>query len=170
MLEAPIDNEDNPGLINRAIKVLAYPFSAVIGYWVTRSHIRNSTYDNLKEHGGFSDILPSHDEGLRKSIGGAVERVNRGEIVEIVKETAPLQHEYTAAIRNRFRQMGVGDLSKQWGFIHKTQKHQAMLDGLTATGITLGSLLVIANSKAIGKLFQRRDKDESAGKGPSASI
>jgi hypothetical protein len=151
--------KDTP--FSKALKLLTYPVSALVGYKIMKSQIRDATYDNLKRYDAFEDIRPAHHDQLHKMI----ERFQKGEPVNILKETVRQQEKYQAQLTARFKELGLGTIEKQWEFIHKSQKQNVLLNGFTAAGITIGALLTMANSKSFVDVL-----DQSQENGASPEI
>ncbi len=151
--------QQNPdGIINKVLKVAAYPVSGFIGWWVSRNQIRHYTFEKLNDRGGLSDVIDDVEHGdakLKEITLEAVKKIKQpGVMVDLGKEGRPVEKRYTAAIRERFERLGLNTVGKQSEYIYKPQFHKALLEGFTALSISLGAMLILANSKSLSKAFR----------------
>jgi hypothetical protein len=155
-------NEDTsqsnkPSLLSRVLKVAAYPIAAVTGYWFTKTSIRGSVYDNVRNHQVLDDLRDPVMEEMRVRGRDAAQKAKRGEHVDFFKEVEAIHVNYAAKVDERLEKLTLGTLGQQWKFTQKHQKQQALMNGFTAAAITIGALLSIAHSKTISQTLNHRD-------------
>lgn len=160
------DESDTPGMLTRILKVAAYPIAVISGYWVTKVTVHNYAYDNAKFMKGVKSISEPHRSALQ-AIGEEADAViKNGGTYDLPAKVSPLFEKHTPAVAERLEKLGLGTLRKQWNFTSTYQQHQAVINGLTAAGIAIGSLLMIANSKTFSRMFSKQEKNNSED-GPS---
>ncbi|MFO0388731.1 MAG: hypothetical protein ACK502_03300 [Alphaproteobacteria bacterium] len=141
-------------LLGKALKIVAYPAAAFTGWWVTRNQIRHYTFEKLSKTGGLTDIRQEFDTKIKNLTSEGVERIQQGNTeYSLRKVTKPVEQEYTAAIRERMRQLRVHTIERQSEYIYKPQFHKALIEGFTAASIMLGGLLILANSRSLSRAF-----------------
>lgn len=153
------DKEQEPGLVSKALKVLAYPIAALAGYWITRNQIRHSEFTKLKEEKELRDITDPYKKAklvINKKIKEAPTKEAKK---TFQKEAAELSRDYTNNIRKRFEELGVDTMHAQLKDIYKPQFHKALLEGFTGASIVLIGILSLADSKALTHLFNKEEKD-----------
>ena len=152
------------GVIAKSLNVLAYPISAVIGYWFVRHDIHDGAYDAIKR-----DFPDRHDFiGQRSSLlKDAFRRVDAGEKVDITQRMTEINREFSQEGDAALRSLGVDNMGKAWKFVHRGDHRKALMNGFTAAAIALGSLLTIANSKTVTDLFQRAEEEKKKTDGMS---
>ena len=87
-----------------------------------------------------------------------VERFHQHQPVNVLTETRTAHEAYGVRVTERLNEMGLGSLTEQWRFIHKTQQQNALMTGFTAGAISLGALLTVANSKTFARALAKKDE------------
>jgi hypothetical protein len=154
---APEEAKKTP-LFNRVLKMAAYPAAALSGFWATSVNVHNSAYNKAKALGAFDDILETATTRSKSE----VEARRKGQIsLEEFSEKWPKSKlAFQEAAEARMKYMGLDSFKNKWKYMAKESKQEAVLVGLTVTGIAIGALLTIANSKTVGNLFGS-EKDDS---------
>ena len=147
--------QDGPG---KALSIAAYPIAAVSGSWVFRDQIyeesyasndRKRVFDKIKKDGLDKHNKIVDDKAL--SPAEKLEKIRANNIDSNSKRTKKLES------------MGYDSVFKHAGTISPLARNNAIIAGFTVAGITLGSLLLIANGPNIWKeLFGDSNKDKGA--------
>lgn len=159
-------NGEPDNILSKVLKIAAYPLGAFTGWWVTRNQVRHYTFQKLKVRGGLDDIIATHEEGqLNREMSEALSHIrNSDSVYDLTTKNRPLEKEYTEAIRERMKKLGLDGIKNQSEFIYKPQFHKALIEGVTAATIAIGALLIIANSKSLARAFNDitdKEKDET---------
>ena len=150
--------------IAKSLNVLAYPISALIGYWFVRHDIRDGAYDAIKkDFPDRNDFLGQRSAVLKD----AFKRIETGEKVDITQKMTELNREYSREGDAALEALGVNNMGKAWKFVHRGDHRKALMNGFTAAAIALGSLLAIANSKTVSEAFARQEEEEKKKDGVS---
>lgn len=161
MSEAHKYHEEPPSFFNKALKVLAFPISLATGFWTMKINTSDSVYSRLKIDGGLDDLRDSLLKERRAMTQEAVSQIGtKGEsaaVQHFLQESKATDGAYFKKIEGRLEELGLHSFPAQWEFIHRSQKQSAIINGLTITGITLGALLSVANSKALARFFADDD-------------
>lgn len=151
---------DEVGWGSKALKLLGFPIAAISGYWSGSVSIRNSAYDNAKEHGLFDDFHSSSHDSMKNIGAKARQAISEGKPFDILTESVPLHTMRDAQIAERLEKVGLGNFEKQWKFTSRYQKQNALLNGLTVAGIAIGAIFSMAHSKAVQKLFTKHEPSQ----------
>ena len=154
------ENQENPNAFSRALKVIAYPFALVAGFWATNVRVHNSAYNVARTLKGFEDILgqetPKSEKEMAQRIAGELEKD------EFFSRAINNRLSYTKAATERMEHLGLDSFYKKWRYIAEESKQVAIIEGLTISGIAIGALLTMANSKRLTTLFSRKHTEEDA--------
>jgi len=145
--------------VNIAIKLLAYPVSFFAGYQATAASIRNALYKNLAVTGVFKEQKERLKlDPLRKTI----QTVENGEALYVPKIMEKINDDLRQDVKKRIEKWGFNNVGDYWKGLNVNQQTEACVLGMTVTGIILGSMLYIANSKGLLNLLERseRKKDD----------
>lgn len=154
-------NDSHPSTFSKVLKVAAYPISATIGGFYWHTHVRNASYDRMRntgnEKGGvFSDLLKwSHDkqqELLDMKVGSE----------EFPAKLKLINQEFSAKMTERFKELGYTSMYKRYQSLSRYVRTETMLTSLTAAGIALGVLLTAADSKSLFDTLGLSDKKDGA--------
>ena len=146
--------------LSKTISALAYPISALVGYWFVRHDIRDGAYDAIKKD------FPDRKDFLgerSKVLQDAFKQIEAGKRVDITEKMTKLNHEYSREGDAALKALGVDSMEKTWKFVHRGDHRKALMNGFTAAAIALGSLLAIANSKAVEGLARFEDEKDKDG-------
>ncbi len=157
--------EQKDSAVARFLRIAAYPISLFSGLWVLKNDVHDMTYENLKRYGAFDKILKVMQPRNSSNVQA---RVNDEITKEVFLERAfganGTKHEYSKQVADQMEHMGLGggwsNFRQQWQYIRKGGQRSAVINALTVTGITIGAILTIANTKTIRELFSK-DPDQS---------
>ena len=156
------DNEahktESSSPFTKALKILAYPISLGAGLWTARINTSDATYQRMKIDGGIDDLrntlMAKRKEMTQKAVASLEHEGAETATREFIAASKVADKAYFKAIEDRYAKLGLSTFAEQWDFIHRSQRQDAIINGLTITGITIGALLTIANSKAVSNLFE----------------
>jgi len=166
-----LETEDNPHIFNKILKVVAYPVAAISGLWVAGREVHNGVYQKASSVEGnpiFGDIRsqfkPQYTKNAEEAVSGAISKE-----VFLANEFA-IKTEHSRAIGERLEKIGFSNRNQgfgfknfaaKWKYVNNGTKQSAIIQGLTVSGIAIGAMLTIANSKSIIDYFAKdKDKDE----------
>jgi hypothetical protein len=186
MANRTTDKSNEPSLLSKALKIIAFPIAAVSGWLVGKIHVQNAAYDNARFMNAFFDIKDDvkekktievvaqevvEKEGyhtqLKKLVKTAVEEkvIAKPGTIDIYELTQDLRTENKALVTERMEKIGLGTLRKQWKFNMHYQRRDAIINSLTVAGIAIGAILSIANMKAVQHLFSKQEAEQKTGRG-----
>ncbi len=156
-------SQDNTtSVIGKTLKVLAYPIAAGIGFVVAKTKIEDHTYDELKKRGAFKDIQDEHAQTLSDIVENAAEQAIRdNKPTNILKATAAEHASYTNLVKERLKGFKLDSLVNKYNYINKSDRQRAVLDGFTSSGIAIGAILAIGNSKTLTHLFSKHSPESN---------
>jgi hypothetical protein len=147
------------------LNIIAYPFSGAVGLYVARKDIYDSSYETLRE-AMFSKQRAVLTENIEKS-----SNLNDGSPNPHAKDDVfRMREQYDKSRSQFYKGRGWRNVKDHFDTLPFGKKNRIAIDALTVTGITLGSLLLIANSKNVfnelfGKESDEKDKGRGRGKG-----
>lgn len=149
--------------ISFGIKAVAYPVSIYTGYEAAASVIRNQIYKNIAGTG----IFEADKNTIKtKPLGEVVNNPAHPLHTQLPDHLADLNDKYRVNVRNKFRTMGFNNIGDYWKGLNRNQMVDAIVVGMTVTGIVLGSMLTVANSKGLLDYFARKEKDGNSSPTP----
>ncbi len=156
------EKEDKLHWANRMLKVVAYPIAAISGLWVTytSTHAKfNQDVRPLKEF----QAIEKKFTALRQDM---VTRCDRGIIdtSTLRAESHKLKLDNRVAISAQLEKLGLDGVVDKWCSLSRNKRQLTIVEGLTVSGIAIGAMLSIANSKALIELFagkEEQDKGQS---------
>lgn len=186
-MEKPLDppKETDPAertLLDKTIRALVYPIAIIPGAWVARASIRDGIYKNYSKNGGFADMQAQYSTDFQAITGVDPSQFRRGKVAtlssefkhvpkETKKQVAELDKKFFKDVKTRFAERwNMNGMMDYWENLHLNQKINTATLAITVTGVTIGTLLTMANSKLISKLHLRRPHqgiDEKDGPSPS---
>ncbi len=145
---------EKPSFINKAAGFLAYPVSAAAGIYAFISSVDDKLYDTLRKNiTSLSDKLNENKETFKNSIANDAKKT---------AEELPKFHKNNSDIyKGELEERGINSFWKKFNSLHKNQKIDSALIGFTATGIGLGVLLTIANSKGLMDKINEKEKEKN---------
>ena len=165
---------------SKVLGVLAYPIAAVPGIFVAKAGIREAIYDKYAGKGGFADLQNQYAADFHKITGidpaevrserRGNNKVARTELKYVREETrdavAALDREMFKAVEKKFAEKwNMHNVFDYWKNINANQKINTAFMALTVSGVALGALLTIANSRTLSKLGTRKGKDDDPSPG-----
>ncbi len=126
------------------LNAAAYPVSGAVGAYVAGKDIYDSSYETLREP-MFSkqraDLMKKIEELATNSDGSP----NPNAKDEVVK----MREQYDKSRTEFFKARGWRDIRDHFKTLPFSKKNRMAIDALTAAGVTLGALLLVANSKNV---------------------
>lgn len=155
--------KETPHPLNRMLAVAAFPISALTGYWTASVTAHHASYNKAKGLGTFDDL-----SAIASSKGKAdIQDALKGEIT--TEEFGQRVIKNTEAFRTpgfeRMEKLGLQyshDLKtfkNKWNFMSLESRQTALLNGLAVSGITIGAVLSMANSKTLTNMFSGKSKE-----------
>jgi hypothetical protein len=164
----PIDKKDTdlnrpeiePNIIQKAVKVIAWPLAAVSGIFYSHKYARNATYDRLKSKGEFKVALDEKDKAYEalKTGGRPVELVKAdGSTATVIVHNVQgkqreIEKQFEKNVNKIFRASGYRYTPHYIKDLGTIQQIEAGVAFLSAASIALGVAFAIADSKALGRL------------------
>ncbi|MGE0754285.1 MAG: hypothetical protein AB7L92_03900 [Alphaproteobacteria bacterium] len=139
---------ETPSVAAKALKLLSFPIAAISGFWVAKQRIYKDAYENARDTGflkGLAGKTGERTQKMQEIAREALERIENGETVEVLKKTRPLNKEINEKIAKRMQSLGLGNIRQQWDFTRPDQKHAAAIEFITVAGISIGALLAVAH-------------------------
>lgn len=151
-------SQQESAVFSKVFKVAAYPVSFLAGAIAAKTHIDDSAYNELKKRGVFDDIQAEHVEKLAEISNSAKEAYNRTHIPQdILKATTQEKTNYSQKVETRIKEFDLDNTVKKWKLINKSDRQGAVQAAFMFSGIAVGALLSIADSKVLTYLFDRKD-------------
>lgn len=164
MSEQNQQSDSSTSIFNRTLKILAIPVSLATGFWTMKTNTSDAVYQRLKIDGGIDDLRNPLLEKRKDLTQTLVSQLSTHEdpsaLAQFHKESKLIDAAYFKKIEGRLEELGMESFPAQWKFIHRSHRQSAIINGLTISGIAIGALLSIANSKALARAFSLGDDDQ----------
>jgi hypothetical protein len=153
--------ETPQSIMSKALRITAIPLGVLLGGWTTYINVRASANEKAKQVSPLKEI----NDDFSKDLENTFLLRSRGAISaeECAERAVMNKAAHTEATTRFMKNMGLDGPIKKWGFIHKANRQKAIVEGLTVAGITVGSMLAVANIKSIKEFFLG-DPDEAVDK------
>lgn len=148
---------------NAVLNLVSYPLAGLAGFYAFKQNVRKDSVEYHTKLGNF-------DKSTAKMMSQAKEAAANGGAPygnTVQEAMATIREKYEDAKSQKFQKMGYKSVVDNWKDIADNNKMEAITTGFTVAAITLGALLMVANSKEIFKpLFKDEgaDKDKGAAK------
>jgi len=139
---------------NRVLGIAAYPVSIVTGLFYAHDHVRYASLKKFRRHGEFLTNSDEWDKVKAKIKNG----IESEEGVDIKDDIITIGEKFTEEADKKFAKIGYKDWLDHFTTLNRYDKVDVLEKFGTVSGITLGVLLTIANSKSL--LAQINDKDD----------
>lgn len=157
--------DSTPALFSKVLSWAAYPVSAVAGMWTARKNIGDGVYERLKRDGGLDDLRDpllverrTLTEGAAKSIlAQQVDRVRQS----FLPDSSSKDKAYFEKVEQRIRDLGLEPIGKQWKYVHRSHRQNAIINGIFMSSVTLGAMLGIADSKTLEHLLRGKETSQN---------
>ncbi len=152
--------------VSAVLTAVAYPISGAAGYYAAKQNIRK---DSVEWH----TKLGTFDSSTAKMMSQAKDASAKGggEFGSNMQEAmANIRGKYEAAKSRKFQKMGYRSIRHNWNDLADNSKMEAITVGFTAAFISLGALLMIANSKDIFKPLFKDDSEQDKKQKPAAYL
>lgn len=147
-------HDHNKWTFNRILNIAAYPISLAAGLFYARDHVRQSSLDRFRRHG-----ISTSD-----SWADIHKKMKSGEIVDVKPDIIKKTSDYTKATEAIFKRSGLNSTLDHFKVLNPYGKADVLEKFGTVFGISLGALLLIANSKSV---FAGDEKSHEANSGQS---
>jgi hypothetical protein len=163
-METPAKKEntttpDSPSLYQRVMKLLAYPVAIASGYWAASTRVHNDAYNQAKRLGVFNDVLKDMTPKSEAVVQNRID--NKITVEKFTHDSMELKGEYQRLADARLKHVGLDTFRKKWNYMEKSSKQVAIIEGLTVFGIAIGAMLTMGESKALSKIFSKKEKSDS---------
>ena len=136
-------SRSNEMLLN-ILKPLVYIGSTVAGLMTARTYINDAAYDNLKKNDAFSDVLPEHNKRLRSLFENAKHDIHQPEKNVLFPLRVRMRGNIISPnIEKRMHNMGIKNVLDEWAIIHRSQRQNSVILGITVTSVALGAALSV---------------------------
>ncbi len=126
------------------LNAAAYPISAAVGYHVLHSDVIQESYEGVKE-AVFSNDRDGNRENLKKAWNNPDGTPNP----KAKEEFTRIRPEYNEKRVDEFSKRGWKNIKDHFKTLPVHAQNKVIINALTASGITLGALLMVANSKNV---------------------
>lgn len=146
-------SEEEKQAFGKVANVAAYPVAAGAGAYAFTSVVDSELRKNLIKIGAL-DELDTHLEKFKDN------RIEKAKYIDTAKDMIDFHKERTEIFKKAQVENGYDSILKKYNVgLHEQQKLKAIRSGISVTGITLGIILTIANSKSLmSRLFDSDDK------------
>jgi|GEM_PF-6283333 len=128
-------------LFERALTVVAYPFSLAAGWYVGDASVKRSIYSNFAKRKLFEDLQIPETDAIKKVLANA--KVDK--TIHVANEVNVIHEDYRLAVKARMEEWGMKGVKDYWKGLHHNQKIEAAGLAITVSGVALGALLTIAD-------------------------
>lgn len=129
--------------ISPVIYTGAFGASAAAGLATARIYVNDAVYDNLKKHGAFDDIVTPHRSELQTLIK---DQIGEGKVANFASRLAEVKSGYYPDVTKRIEEMGIKGVRDEWKAVHRSQRQNAAILGLTVSSIMIGACLEVARA------------------------
>lgn len=160
----PHQAEDAPSLFSKVLSWAAYPLSAVAGLWTARKNIGDGVYERLKIDGGLDDLRDPLLVERRTLTEGAAKNILAQQISQVrqsfLADSSSIDKLYFQKVEQRIRDLGLEPIGKQWKYVHRSHRQNAVMNGIFMSSVTLGAMLGIADSKTLDHLLRGKESSQ----------
>ncbi len=143
-----------PSKTSKILELAAYPIAIGAGAFTFVSSVNDKLYDTLKGLDELGDGLNKNKENFK-----AETATIRSKVAE---KLSAFHRQNTDVYNNKLKELGFTSFSKRLGGIHRDQRVDSALIGLTFATLTLGAILTIANSKSLMNKINAKEKEQDA--------
>lgn len=155
---APEATTAPPSGLERVLRPLAWPISALAGLYYGHAYIRNHSYDKLKNMGLFRNKWNERNETIQKLVP------EWGVQKDVSDEIKAANLVYSTHTEERMAELGFQSVSKRFSLLHHTQKFEALLNAFTAFGVSLGVIFSITEHKDLADKLSAKDSSQQQSK------
>ena len=138
--------------ISRSVYAVSLGASGAAGLASARIYVSDAVYDNLKKHGAFTDIHTPHKSQLE---GLIQQQLGEGKVANFATRLAEVKSSYYPEITKRIDEMGIKGLRDEWKAVHRSQRQNAAIIGMTVSSIMIGACLEVA--RAVNDYSNRKE-------------
>jgi hypothetical protein len=144
------EQEKEP-VLNKALKIAAIPIGALTGFWTASTTAHDNAYNTALRGGAFDDLIaktkPKRQADVEALLNGSIGTE------EYWQRALKNKADWHAVGFPRMKKLGLTNFWRKWRYMSLDGKPAVIQQGLTISGITIGALLSIANSKLLNDLF-----------------
>jgi hypothetical protein len=148
---------ENPSRFSKLLSWMAYPASAIAGLWTAHVNIGDAVYDRLKTDHALDDLRSNLLQERRGLSEAAAKECTTGKPGDHCRSYAErcieTDRRYFPKIEQRLRELELDTFGKQWKFVHRSHRQNAVMNGMFMSSVVLGAMLGIADSKTIAHLL-----------------
>ncbi len=150
--------QEKSGFFSKILKAVSVPVAAAAGFTVTYTEVRGNARKSAKQDGTLSDVVKDNEI----SQGAVIELRKAGQISkeEFLARSATNRDIYRKAADARLDHMGHGSFLKKFDYISRSNKSRAIIEGLAVTGIAIGAMFAVANSKVLDTMFSKKSDED----------
>ncbi len=145
--QAPTENKEGKRGFREWLNILAYPVAAISGGWVWKNHVDQEFWGTHGRKGAFKPL----EQDSEIKYNGVMENLKSDKTLsseqrrEMINSCRP---EFSKARKDFSRDvMGFKNTFHYYGSIARHAKDNALISGFTIFGVSLGAMLMVANSK-----------------------
>jgi len=164
--DAPKVQEPKESWLNRTLKVAAYPIAALSGLWAAGRELHYAAYKTIQSGENnplFKEIKNTYEPSFAKNAHDLASKTITEE--KFLSEFIRIKGEHSHAVGAKMQSLGLGnelfglkDMPKKWSTVNRDARNRALITGATVTGIAIGAMLTIANSKTLEQFFGKENE------------
>ncbi len=163
------ENKERDSLITRILKVAAFPVAGISGLWVTSNDLHTSAFSKAKSVSGNPHFGPIADKYRNEYIANAQAfeaKLPGSSQAEFLAKELEIKTRQSMEVGAKLEEMGFGhryfglkDLGNKWRYVNRGSRQQALINGMTVAGITVGAILSVSSSKLLDNVFSNDKGD-----------
>ncbi len=158
----PAENKESKRGIGGWLNILAYPASLVSGFFVWKNHVYQESLGTRERKGDFDELQKKSKEEY--AVINEEIKTNRS-LSDLEKREKQYQHRinYDKGREAILKEKGFTNIFHHYKGIASHARDNALISGLTIFGVSLGAMLMVANSKSFlgGKNEENKDSGVS---------
>ena len=160
----PVENKEKGRDASGWLNILAYPVSLISGLLVWRTQVYEESHSSHDRKGAFEDFkTPSLKEynGIVKDVTTTNSNIPTDE------KRGKFRTNRKVFSENRdikLKQMGFSNVFHHFGEISSHARNNALMSGFTIFWVSLGAMLMVANSKSVFGSKSEENKDSGISK------
>lgn len=137
--------------LHTLVDAISYGVAGYSGWLATDLSIRTGMYKNLASQGVFDDIQKQRKSDYQNLLREA----ETGNQIILPEKIRVLEETYRDSVRQRIEGLGIKGMEDWWKLLKRNQKMDAIVQGLTVSGIAIGALMLVTNSREFNALVAR---------------
>lgn len=159
-------NQESKGTAaaHAAADTLSYAVAIGTGWAATDLSVRGSMYKNFAAQGVFNELQASRKEQYK----ALLDDIAKGNKVGVPQRVHNIESAYRDLTAQKFKDLGVNGFQDWWKTLKRNQKVDALVSGLTVSGVVIGALMLVTNSREFNSMVARNfDSDTDKQKNSS---